>query len=510
MGEGNSNVLVKNEKQANKAVAKVMRITFVMFTLVYFMNVAGIFIVDMKIMTIAYGMAAVLLWLPTLLVNVLKLEQPFVKYVLTIIAVIFVTISAVTLTYHVVLLYIYAIAIASLYFSKRLNILVTVLSVVGVSVGQWVAFALNTLPDKNLTSTYKLVVFGIVPRALILVALAAIFTMLCKRTAEMLSSLLGAEEQEKLMEDMKRMQEKTGQTSDYLLTMVKDLSTISGSSAKANARIVEETSGVLQSFSDNTAEIEGMNEKTKEINNRLIELNDMNNQISSLAEHVNEETKDNQSKMDFAMKSMEQINASTDECRAVISQLGEESKEILGIIQLITGISGQTNILALNASIEAARAGEAGRGFSVVADQIQKLSEQTKGAVDDIGKIVHEVVKNTEKAVVAMEQSAKLTKTGMESIQKVGSSTGVITASNQKMSDQMLEMEKTTESIRLRSHEVAKAMEQISGNTKDNYKAIEHVTAATQENSAGMEEIEQMVTKIRKLAQELHEIRTDR
>ena len=79
MGEGNSNVLVKNEKQANKAVAKVMRITFVMFTLVYFMNVAGIFIVDMKIMTIAYGMAAVLLWLPTLLVNVLKLEQPFVK-----------------------------------------------------------------------------------------------------------------------------------------------------------------------------------------------------------------------------------------------------------------------------------------------------------------------------------------------------------------------------------------------------------------------------------------------
>ena len=145
-----------------------------------------------------------------------------------------------------------------------------------------------------------------------------------------------------------------------------------------------------------------------------------------------------------------------------------------------------------------------------MADQIQKLSEQTKGAVDDIGKIVHEVVKNTEKAVVAMEQSAKLTKTGMESIQKVGSSTGVITASNQKMSDQMLEMEKTTESIRLRSHEVAKAMEQISGNTKDNYKAIEHVTAATQENSTGMEEIEQMVTKVRKLAQELHEIRTDR
>ena len=198
------------------------------------------------------------------------------------------------------------------------------------------------------------------------------------------------------------------------------------------------------------------------------------------------------------------------EAEEKLETLNQYVIEMNTIVELISGITTKTSLLALNASIEAARAGEAGRGFSVVADQIQKLSEQTKGAVDDIGKIVHEVVKNTEKAVVAMEQSAKLTKTGMESIQKVGSSTGVITASNQKMSDQMLEMEKTTESIRLRSHEVAKAMEQISGNTKDNYKAIEHVTAATQENSAGMEEIEQMVTKVRKLAQELHEIRTDR
>lgn len=502
MGEGNSNVLVKNEKQANKAVAKVMRITFVMFTLVYFMNVAGIFIVDMKIMTIAYGMAAVLLWLPTLLVNVLKLEQPFVKYVLTIIAVSFVTISAVTLTYHVVLLYIYAIAIASLYFSKRLNILVTVLSVVGVSVGQWVSFALNTLPDKNLTSTYKLVVFGIVPRALILVALAAIFTMLCKRTAEMLSSLLGAEEQEKLMEDMKRMQEKTGQTSDYLLTMVKDLSTISGSSAKANARIVEETSGVLQSFSDNTAEIEGMNEKTKEINNRLIELNDMNNQISSLAEHVNEETKDNQSKMDFAMKSMEQINASTDECRAVISQLGEESKEILGIIQLITGISGQTNILALNASIEAARAGENGKGFAVVADEIRNLSEQSRNSAEEILAIVSELIRNSNTSVETMnhvsgsvqEQNAKLGNT-KEMFVSLNTEISSVSSGVERIRHSMEELERVKDTVMA-------SVEQLAAIAEEN-------AASTEETSAAMTELRSIVKQCHDETQELVKISAD-
>ena len=97
-----------------------------------------------------------------------------------------------------VLLYIYAIAIASLYFSKKLNILTTVLSVIGVSVGQWINFTLDTLTDKNFTDLYKLIVYGIVPRALVLVAIAAIFTMLCERTAGMLSNLLNAEEQEKM------------------------------------------------------------------------------------------------------------------------------------------------------------------------------------------------------------------------------------------------------------------------------------------------------------------------
>ena len=134
-----NSILIKNEKQANKAVAKVMRITFILFTLVYILNVIGIFVVDMKIMTIAYVVATIFLWLPTLIVNVLKIDKPWVKYVLAISSVMFVTISTITLSYHVVLLYIYAIAIANLYFSQKLNIMITIFSAIGVSVGQWLA-----------------------------------------------------------------------------------------------------------------------------------------------------------------------------------------------------------------------------------------------------------------------------------------------------------------------------------------------------------------------------------
>lgn len=147
--EEQSGVLVQNEKHANKSVAKVMRITFFIFSAVFLLNVLGIFVVDMTIMTIAYIGGSILLWFPTVIVNIAKLEGEYVKYMLAVCAVIFVTIVTSTLGYHAVLLYIYAIAIA------------------------------------------------------------AIFTMLCERTAGMLSNLMNAEEQEQMIQDMRLMHEKS-------------------------------------------------------------------------------------------------------------------------------------------------------------------------------------------------------------------------------------------------------------------------------------------------------------
>ena len=99
-----------------------------------------------------------------------------------------------------------------------------------------------------------------------------------------------------------------------------------------------------------------------------------------------------------------------------------------------------------------------------------------------------------------MEQSVKLTETGMCSIQKVGDSTSMITLSNEQMTRQIMEMDKTVENIREQSGEVAKGMEQVNSNTQRNYSAIEHVAEATQENSAGVVEIENMVERIKELA----------
>ena len=499
-----NSMLRKNEKEANSIVAKVMRVTFVIFTLVYFFNVVGVFIIDKTIMTLAYIGGGILLWIPTIMVSLLKMEKGFVKYICVVCSAAFVMLLSTTLTYHVVVIYVYPIAIASLYFSKKLNIVATILTVMGVSLGQLLAFYLNTLQDDNFTTLKGVIVFGIIPRALVLIAVAAIFTMLTSRTASMLSNLLGAEEQKELLDHMNRMKENAADTSETLFGMVNELAEITDTSLHANQSISEEAERLLQGSMENTDAIEGVNSRMIHITEQLAGLNEMNHMTAHLTEEIGVNTKENQRRMDDATINMEQIHQSANICKQIIFNLGEESKEIIGIVGTITNISGQTNILALNASIEAARAGEQGRGFSVVAEEIQKLSEQTKTAVEHIGKIVHQVVNHTEEAVKAMEESVLFTEGGMESIRKANESASFITASTIELEKQIHSIDQSAEMIRRSSDEVAYSMKQINDNTQQNCSAVEHVTASAQENTAGTENLAEIVEQIRMLSNKLN------
>lgn len=499
-------VIRENEKKANKIAAKVMRITFLVFTLIYVLNLVDIFIVDDVIMTIAYIGGSILLLLPTLLTNILKVEHSMVKYINVICATIFVTLLSITLTFHVVVVYVYAIAIASLYFSKKLNILATIITVAGVSIGQILSFELHTLIDKNFTEFYSTIVFGVLPRALTLIAVAAIFTMLTSRTATLLSNLLGAEEQEKMLNSMREMKESATQTSETLFRMVTELSDISDTSLQTNQRIAEQTEKLLQGSIENTKAVENADSKMQDINAQLVELSKMNHRTAALTEEIGENTRKNQQRMDDTTASMEQIHNSTNECKEIISNLGEESKEIIGIVQTITAISGKTNILALNASIEAARAGEHGKGFAVVAGEIQKLAEQTKSAVEDIGRIVTQVVENTEDAVSAMEKSVQFTQSGLNNIQMANESTNVITTSNAELIEQIHAIDKAATIIQEKSSEIGLGMNKISNNTQKNSSAIEQVTAATQESTAGTENLTLLVVKVKELSEQLNKV----
>ena len=499
-------LLKQNEKEANLIVAKVMRVSFFIFTLIYILNVIGIFEVKPDVMLFAYIGGSVLLLVPTVLSNFLKLEHWIIKYIYVLCAAVFITLLSITLTWHVVAMYVYPIAIASLYFSKKLNITATILTVIGVSIGQVLAYFMQTTLDDNFTDVHGMLIFGVAPRALVVIAVAAIFTMLCGRTASMLSNLMGAEEQKEMFDRMKTMKDSASQTSAVLYNTVSQLSEISESSLRANQSIAEEAERLLTGSLENTGAVEYADERIQAITTQLAELSEMNHRTAQLTERIGQNTVENQKLMDAATENMNQINKSTEECEQIIKTLGEESQEIIGIVQTITGISSKTNILALNASIEAARAGEQGKGFAVVAEEIQKLSEQTKKAVESIGDIVNEVVKNTEDAVAAMDENAKNAKAGMESIQLANKSATLITSSNEELVGQIHEIDKAAEVIREKSNEVADRMQQISSNTQANCTAVEQVSAATQENTAGTESLANIVEQIKGLSEKLNSV----
>lgn len=499
-------LLKQNEKEANRIVARVMRVTFFVFTLIYILNVIGIFIVEKSVMTFSYVSGGALLLLPTLLVNVLKKEKGYVKYINVACASVFVTLLCVTLTYHVVAVYVYPIAIASLYFSKRLNIASTFFTVIGVSAGQILAFFMDTTQDDNFLELNDAIIFGVAPRALIVIAIATIFTMLCGRTASMLANLMGAEEQKEMLARMTEMKDNAAATSKSLFDTVSEMAEITKKSLDANQRIADESKTLLAGSTDNAEAVENAQQRILDISKELEELSDMNHNTALLTDKIGENTGENQGRMDEATANMEQIYRSTDECKQIVTSLGEQSKEIIGIVQTITSISSRTNILALNASIEAARAGEQGKGFAVVADEIQKLAEQTRTAVESIGAIVNEVVGSTEKAVNAMEQNAAFTQDGMNSIKKANESTALITSSNMELAKQIHAIDETAKLIREKSEEVSESMTVISENTQLNCEAVEHVNAATLENTAGTESLANIVETMKGLSEMLNKV----
>lgn len=182
-----SRIINKNEEDANKAAANVMLITFVIFTAVYILNLVGVFVIDEPDMTIAYCLSAVFLLLPKLLNRLVPLSAKWLKYLYITLSELFLLVITSVLSYHTVVVYAYPIVLAGLYFSKRLTNISTFCTLAVTVAGQLLGFFLDLRTDHNFTTLHSLAVYGILPRTLTLLCLAALLRLLAVRTSKLLS-----------------------------------------------------------------------------------------------------------------------------------------------------------------------------------------------------------------------------------------------------------------------------------------------------------------------------------
>lgn len=190
-----------------------------------------------------------------------------------------------------------------------------------------------------------------------------------------------------------------------------------------------------------------------------------------------------------AVDQMKKIEKTVNTSAEVVADLGQRSQEIGQIVDTISGIAGQTNLLALNAAIEAARAGEQGRGFAVVADEVRKLAEQSQEATKKINELVLEIQAGTNNAVTAMTDGTREVKFGAEVVDEAGNTFKEIVEMVELVSDQVAEMSNSVEQIAKGSEQIVDSVKQINAFSKRAAAESETVSAATEEQSASMGEI---------------------
>jgi methyl-accepting chemotaxis protein len=168
-----------------------------------------------------------------------------------------------------------------------------------------------------------------------------------------------------------------------------------------------------------------------------------------------------------SMRNLAQLIQST---HAQVTLLTQSSTKVTGIIDVINSLAEQTNLLALNAAIEAARAGEAGRGFSVVADEVRSLAQKTVAATTDIASIVDDLKQQTKRMDELMLSGLSLATAGEKQAGEAAQAIDDITQSMEHLTAEM--------------HQVVVAIEEISTTTEDIAHKIEDINIHTGETKA--------------------------
>lgn len=196
-------ILRKNENDANRVVAKVMVITLFIFSFIYILNILNIFIIDQTSMNFAFLISAGILLAPTFINKIVTKNTRCLKYIYIILSNLFIFVISSIITYHAVIVYIYPILVAGVYFNKKLTWISTITTCITTVIGQIVGFNLNLLNDANFPDFLSLILFSILPKLLSLISIACIVILLTKRTEELIKNQIkGTDEIKELNNDM--------------------------------------------------------------------------------------------------------------------------------------------------------------------------------------------------------------------------------------------------------------------------------------------------------------------
>jgi methyl-accepting chemotaxis protein len=206
---------------------------------------------------------------------------------------------------------------------------------------------------------------------------------------------------------------------------------------------------------------------------------------------------------DEAAASMEHVRRTVKETASVVHALGEKSKGIDAIVDTISGIASQTNLLALNAAIEAARAGEQGRGFAVVADEVRKLAEGSGAAAGHIAELVREIQTETDRAVHAMELGLEKVEIAAETSGSSRTAFEEIRTGVENVNDCVTRIAAMSGQLTDGAAEVETNISEVASIAQQSYAATQQVNVSTEQTVVSTQQIAEAVVELARTADDL-------
>lgn len=300
---------------------------------------------------------------------------------------------------------------------------------------------------------------------------------------------------------------------DIIYRIIDSASTLGAASEELLASAQETASSTHQinisvsNISDGAAHqsksIEGATDVVQKLLNKI---NNVSKYIQDTDERTIKAAEDSNSglnKVEEAVIKIENIQHSATEMSYAIVNLDNYSKEIGKITEVIQNISDQTNLLALNASIEAARVGEHGKGFSVVAEEIRKLAEQSNDSAGSIAILIENIKNESENVMKSMKKSREDIENGVNAVIVAGDSFRNINREIDHVVKGTNSITKMSEEIQNDAKEITYIMENINEISQESVSGMEEISAATAEQTSVMESVTEALKNLTDLAEEL-------
>ena len=302
---------------------------------------------------------------------------------------------------------------------------------------------------------------------------------------------------------MNQLIKKTSVSSEQIAASSEELTASARQSAQASEQVAN---SVTSSAGAVIEQQQFVSEAMEAIEHALMSIESMNKVANTVAEHAensNTQAEEGSGAVESAINQILSVEQIVNQSAGTVDKLGQRSNEIGKIVETISAIAEQTNLLALNAAIEAARAGEHGRGFAVVADEVRKLAEESKGAAERISTLIDAIQSDTDDAVKSMHEGSLAVREGTKSVEQLRTTFDHIREASSNVSNDANSMVSELKAVMEDTIKIKTRSEKISENGAKVSKEMESVSAASEEQSASAEEIASASDSLANLAQDL-------